>query len=863
MPGVRRSLGLVLGLLAACGSPAAEQAKSPTVPRTTGKVAPLQPGLPALEAATVTTLAAEAFGPYVGARAGARVVVWAARDKQGSAWYSSPLPPSREPLRLGATSGPLGLVAVRPAGGGANGGFVVLSTREGDLSAVEAMLLGRAGQLSGGPISVAETNSPILWVEAIATSYGTLALWAVSEQGRASLWSALIGPDARLGGEPRLVVKDVLAWQAVSAADGAMVGVVSAADKGTGAGTVQIVPLDGSGVTVGRPIVVSESPTAQADLDMVGVGERIALAWTDRRTIDATVVIAVADDSGRIVTKPEAVLPPRGEQALVRLVPPATARGPAYLAWENLSEQASRGRRILVAAVGESGKLQPNRGQIAIRGGDGGVPELAATTRGLAALTLAPACPRGSCESAEAVPTFVELAADFSALTSEPIRLVALKSAPARLAWGLSCLEKDCVALAANDALPTPVYAVRLVSRSSKWEPAGGPLELGPVPRVAALRTLSVGDELADVAALEVSKGALVATVTYFDPNVPYERLKTPAPDGRYDPVRALLQTRLVTREQPPAEPQTISLRARSVGGVDLAPGPNEGALLAWSAIDGNSPQVFLSLLDAHGGRLLQRMLTRSRGEVSDVAAAMVEGGWVVGWISERDGDPEVYAAKVDRALHRVGKEQRITNVSGTATGLRLFSQGASVLAVWSDARGPKGTSLADLFAIQLSAKDATPMGSEVQVTETRWHSHSPALASTGEGAVLAWVESTGAESEAASKGTGVRLVEIDTAGRPRGDLLIDEGASVAPGLSLSCENRRCNGIFAATTASGRELRGFTWTIRDREPATCRWHSLNGPTEQSFSSAFAGRTVFYVDLVDRHGRLMELGVDWD
>jgi len=99
---------------------------------------------------------------------------------------------------------------------------------------------------------------------------------------------------------------------------------------------------------------------------------------------------------------------------------------------------------------------------------------------------------------------------------SDPSR--ALKSAPARLAWGLSCLDKECVALAANDALPTPVYAVRLASRSSKWEPAGGPLAAAAAPRVAALRTLGVGDELADVAALQVTKGALVATVTYFDP---------------------------------------------------------------------------------------------------------------------------------------------------------------------------------------------------------------------------------------------------------------------------------------------------------------------------------------------------------
>jgi len=215
--------------------------------------------------------------------------------------------------------------------------------------------------------------------------------------------------------------------------------------------------------------------------------------------------------------------------------------------------------------------------------------------------------------------------------------------------------------------------------------------------------------------------------------------------------VRALLQTRLVTKDDPQAQPQTISIRARSVGGVDLAPAPNDGALLAWSAIDGGSPQVFLTLLDARGGRVLQRMLTRSRGEVSDVAVAEVEGGWVVGWISERDGDPEVYAARVDRALKRVGHERRITTASGTATGLRLLSRGSSVLAVWSDSRGPKARAWLTCSPLS-SPEGCVPMGSEVQVSETRWHSHSPVLAAAGEGAVLGWVESTGAESNAPSR---------------------------------------------------------------------------------------------------------------
>jgi hypothetical protein len=674
----------------------------------------------------------------------------------------------------------------------------------------------------------------------------------------------LVGPDADLEGEPRVVVKGALAWQAAAAPGGVMLGVVLLDDKAQGTGPVELVSLDGAGAAVGKPIVVSDQPTAQADLDMTRIGDRIVLAWTDRRTLDPRVTVAVVDGSGGVVAKPELVLPPRGEQSVVRLVPPVAGQRIAYLAWEDLLEETTRGRRVLLATIDEDGKVGPLRGEIVIADANGGVPELVATARGVAALTLAPACPKGACQDPEVLPTFVEVESDFATVASEPIRLQALGGVPAPLAWGLSCDNKACMALAAKESLPTPVYAVKLVSRSAHWEPAGGPHQVPSPPRLDALRTLALGDELADVAALSREQGALVATVTYFDPNLPYERLKKPAPDGRYDPTRALVQTQVISADGSAAEPKAISIRARCVGGVDLATAPNRGALLAWSAIDGANPQVFVTLLNAQGGRLLQRMLTRGRGEVADVAVAEVGDGWIVGWVSERDGDPEVYAAKIDRALRRVGKEQRITNAAGTATGLRLASKGESVLAAWSDARGPKGTSLADVFAIRLSAKDASPMGGEVQIAETRWHSHSPVFAACGDSTVLGWVESTGMESTSSNKGTGVRLVEMDETGHPRGNIVVGDGQNVASGLSLGCSRGHYRGVFAVRTAQGRELRGFDWSAESEgEPRVASFVGLRGPTEQPLPTALAGDRLFYADLAESRGRLMMMDLAWN
>ena len=111
----------------------------------------------------------------------------------------------------------------------------------------------------------------------------------------------------------------------------------------------------------------------------------------------------------------------------------------------------------------------------------------------------------------------------------------------------------------------------------------------------------------------------------------------------------------------------SISLRARSLAGVALAPGRHgeAEALLVWSAIDQRQPQVFLTLVSATGKKLRQKMLTRSPGEVSDIAAVNVGDGWLVAWVDERSKDPEVYVTRVNRQLVRAGPEHRLTRSPG------------------------------------------------------------------------------------------------------------------------------------------------------------------------------------------------------
>jgi hypothetical protein len=823
---------------------------------------------PPLRAHAITTLQGGSFGPYLGSRPGSVIAVWAAQQTKGFAWHSSRIDGSDNDLVLGAASVDLGLVAVRPAGGvGVQGtkheGFIVLSTRAGDRAAVEAMLLGDAGQLTAGPVGLGEYGAPVLWIDAARTLKGTLAFWAIEDHGRATLFASLVRPDGRVQKEPRTVVEGALAWQVAVLADGAVLGVVTAGKETTGAGSVRLHFFDGSGEPVGKPITVSEPPTAQTDFDMARVGENTVLAWSDRREPDARVLVAAVDSAGKTVRAPAPPSPPRGEEALIRLVPPWQPSGPAYLVWENLAEGTERGRRLLLRSVDAAGEVGPDVAKLDVASDDETIAEFAATRRGVAALTLGPECPRrGTCDREQLVPLFVELGTHFEPLAAEPMRLDALGGKTAGLAWGLTCTDEDCLALATKATAPTPAYAVHLEPRSSYWQSPAGPRTPGRPPRLATLRTISSGDELADVAAIPAQSGTLVATVSYFDPNVRAARLKKPAPDGRYEPLAALLQTRLVTPDSTSPEPKTLSLRARSLGGVDLSPGDPPDSLLVWSALDQGEPEVFLTLLDASGARVRQRMFTHSRAEVWDVASARVDGGWIVGWISQRDGDPEVYAAKVDRTLNRLSPEQRITRAPGAATGLRLLALKDSVLAVWSDSRG--GEPAADIFAARLNIADASPLGSEIRLAETPHHSHSPAVARTKDSAVVAWLESPATPDSEPAAGVGVRVVDLGTNGIASAGVLL-EGDSLQPsgGLTVACGDTDCHGVFAARSGPGDDLYGFIFKPASTGAARAtRLSGLLGSSDTA-AAALVGGTLFFTDVADRRGKLEQMGIDWE
>ncbi|HMJ11081.1 MAG TPA: hypothetical protein VK524_06715 [Polyangiaceae bacterium] len=855
-----------------CGSSSPEGARSSAGAGRAAHTQLSDSGPPALRSARVATVTKGTYGPYVGTGAGRTVLLWAeARAGTARSYFSvalrPDLTPEAAPQRIAEAPAELGLVALEPAGprsasgaAGDAGYIAVVASPEGEGSALVALLLSERGQARGKPIPLARSASEVLWVDAVATPRGTLALWASKRKGHADVSAVELDAQGTLLGQPVELVRDASAWQAVALPGKLAVAHVQSAANKNDRGTVKL-ELFAHGTRAERKsVIVNPDASAELDLDMVAIGNQLLLAWSDARELESRVYAALVDAEGKLVRKPAPLVDAFGEQALVQLVPPFAGTETAYVVWETLRARSAPMRSLEVAALDAQGNAGHARGVLSIDAPLGTLPELEASASGLSALTLAPLCrTKQSCADAERVPTFVQFDREFSVAASEPLRLTALRGKGPSLAWGLTCTSGGCFALSALTSSPAPIFTVELAKKSSTFVPAAQKSQLPAPPRARTSTTIAELDPLADITATRIGSTTLCAWVSYFDPSLPWERLKKAAPDGRFEPLRARLETRAFRAEGAPLPSEVLSLRARSVGGVALAAGdPARGeALLAWSAEDNKQPQVFLTLLREDGKRVQQKMLTRRSGEVSDVAVTYTGDGFVVGWIDERDGDPEVYVAKVNRALQRVAPEQRITQARGAATDLRLVSIGDEVLAVWSDARDAEQPGVADLYSIRLRSSNASVVSPEQRLTETRAHSHSPALALRGSSPVVAWIEDAiGQQSTAALK-----VASLDAQARLAGAPLT---VSAKPGnplsVALSCEADACYAALVVDRGGSAEIRAIPLAQPGKRAVLSE---LSDAAAQSVPPSLLGSELFFADLSgQQQGHVRRILIEW-
>lgn len=790
------------------------------------------------------------FGPHLGTRAGKTIAVWATEQDRKRGWYTINLGPRGAPLgssrRVADAAPEVNLVAVRPAGG-TGGGFLLLSTsREFSGERIDVIGLGEHGELLGGPSLLAQGLPDVVWIDVVPTRRGAIALWATRREDRADLSAVELGEAGEPQDPPVVLLRDVRAWQVAAVPDGVAIAAAMAGQGGEH-GPLLLCFTDAEG-HIDRKLVLADGATVEPDVDLARMGDRLVVAWSDTARVDARITAAAVDLGGNVVKNDVPLVPPFGPQALVRLVGPRTEGAPGFVAWENVVERPRGGRAIRVSSLSRDLVLGPTTWMVT-GSGEGAMPELTPSDRGLAALTVAPQCELGGdCSRAPSVPTFVEIDPGAGRVTSEPIRLTSLRGRAVDLAWGLSCGDGDCLALAAAPSNPAPIYAVSLGGRTSgRFEPAVTRSQDGPLPRVDRLDIVGKSESLAGVARARLGSGQLVSWVTSLDPAAPFVRSKKAAPDGKYEEPRALLSSRYLPFQGTPGGPTVLSYRVHSPGGVAMAPGDpsRDEALVVWTGVDDRKPQVFLTLLGAQGRKVAQKMLTHGRRGVRDVAVANVADGWVVAWVEEQVGSSEIHVAKVDRQLAPVVRERRLLPGGSVQTGVQLLAQGEHVLAVWSDTRD--GSRAAEggssIYALRLSSRDLAAVAPEHVVGSSR-QARSPAVAAFGEGALVGWVEEPPPGSTGVS-GT-LRLARLDSGAELLGvpTPLLVSGSPLS--LGIGCEQTECHAAAVVSTARGAAIEVLPWTPRG-PGRPVRLLSLGGAPRERVSPLVLGDELLYAD----------------
>lgn len=861
--GIALALAFVYGCGGSAKAPAkdASNAKPAEVPREAN-------GPSFLPAHALVDVPEGSFGPYVGRSGDRGLLLYAQPTERGHRFVTLPLDAKGAKAGPAHDAGPAPdlppRLVVRPMGDG----FVAAFTYSLDLSSViSTLVFSPSGEPKGEATIVTHRADRVLYVDVVTLDGGAVLLYGAQRGQVAELVAIPIDEHGRSRGTATVLAKDALAWQVVSMGErGALALVTEADDAASRAGArgqVALVRFDREGRPVGERLVVSPSPTAEADIDATRLGDRLLLAWTDERRADAQAHLAVVGPSGQLEVEPRALTAPRGDQALLGLVAPVEGSGSALVAWEELGQETTgpelpaHARSVRIGLVGADGVMKPRTATLAL-GASEGAPELTASKNGWVALTLAPACARQApcTDAAPLVPTVVHFDRDLAVLGSEPLATEAF--GPAALAWGLSCSPKGgCSTLAASTSTPTPVASLELSPRRTGYLPAGKMDRTPRPPRAVTWETVATSDPIADLASTDVGSGTLVAWVTHFAE-------EGAALDAKGSPKTAAKVSVLAfdERGEALADPNVVSLRAASVGGVALATGSrNDDALLAWVGHDAGQTQVFATRLGKDGKKLAQQMVTRSKGGVSDVAVTKVDDGWLLAWVDGRDGNGEVYLTKLDRSLNRTLPERRITNTPGDASQVQLLVRDDEAWVGWMETR--EGSAAADPHAVRLSLRDLKPKADEVRLAATGSRSRGLQLAPMADGIAVGWIDEPvdAAQGEASS----AKLLRLDANGMPLGLPVALPLQAPPVSLALSCEANRCRGLAPSSTASGGlRVDALAWTGGQAVPSPTQIFAQNGSSPAIVAPSFSKDWAFVAaDDWSGQGRLRRMRVVWD
>ena len=763
-------------------------------------------------------------------------------------------------------------------------GFSVLAVGKSDaLDVLAVVQLGPEGELRVPERLIQSTPEQIVWAQAqpITSQFpGQLIFWAEKNKNVADLYFSTLkatGP-----GRATQVRRNVSAWQLARVAGRPALVTVARSEQDPAAYVIEVRLFDGGSNNEVEPIRVHQLSRGALDIDMVALDQGLVVAWTEPEGTQSRLRVARIDLSAARATVGYA-LPPRGDQTLRRLL--ATSSG-VQVIWEEPLLSAAQERNVWFGAVTSDATpfaVQP-LGRLSSRADDSLLPLFAADQEQLVMVAEGQLC-KGPlaepCVRSERGPSqrFVSRF-DVRATASATVLSDLIAPHEARATWEVQCKETAgpgraaCVALVADGATPSGVYLVDLpTAKASKLSAPYQPISTGVAHEVSREVVRPV-PELSGLVAERFSDHTVLSWLSYFDPNEPLTA-SAPAPDGRRDPIRATLGTEALALGSAlnlsVQTSSTISLRARSWGGVDLAARGKEG-LLAWAALDQEDPQLFATLVDEQGRKLKQKMLTRTDGEVFDVSVTAVESGWAVAWVDGRGGHEEVWVMHVDPRLETTAPLQ-VSTGAVSPSGVVLKKMEDRLVIAWADGRLGSTDTQSAIYVAVVDQRAQTLVAHERPVTDAKGAAYAPALGlpSGLSGQLLvAYLGSSAAHKDAHDQAHltfgSLQYLTLDKKQLMGATELVSalSHAVAAPSVgafALDC-SERCRAALTVKRDAVHEL--WLAELDPKAGQPTQLTTLNGSSPEATAPFLLGSELFYSDL-DRPGgsyQLMRSSVAW-
>lgn len=248
----------------------------------------------------------------------------------------------------------------------------------------------------------------------------------------------------------------------------------------------------------------------------------------------------------------------------------------------------------------------------------------------------------------------------------------------------------------------------------------------------------------------------------------------------------------------PSGRPRGPSTRVSHAPGYSMGPSlvaAGSGFAVVWQDDrDGNSEIYFARLAPDGAITGPEVRVTDAPGTSYFPSITFTGREYGIAWSDERDHDWEIYFARLDATGHKLGPDVRVTKAPGESGHPAIVWSGDAYRILWSDARGP--SSDGQIYAASLDASGRR-MGDEIVLTDRAKDARAPSLRSVGRTLWATWT------LRAPNPYGGPRLVEVHFERLDLDERRIGEDVLVASAL--------VDGINEARVVPAPGGAGFLW----------------------------------------------------